>query len=70
MRADAVVGSRWQAVLPLNPAYGLVSNFRQAVTGRPLDLYSLAVSGAVSLALLVTGCMYFRRVERTFADII
>ena len=70
MQADAVVGPRWQAVLPLNPAYGLVSNFRQAVTGRPLDLYSLAVSGAVSLALLVAGCMYFRRVERTFADII
>jgi lipopolysaccharide transport system permease protein len=70
MRADAVVGPRWQAVLPLNPAYGLVSNFRQAVTGRPLDLYSLAVSGAVSLALLVAGCTYFRRVERTFADII
>jgi lipopolysaccharide transport system permease protein len=70
MRADAVVGPRWQAVLPLNPAYGLVSNFRQAVTGRPLDLYSLAVSGAVSLALLVAGCMYFRRVERAFADII
>lgn len=70
MRADAVVGPRWQAVLPLNPAYGLVSNFRQAVTGRPLDLYSLAVSGAVSLVLLVAGCMYFRRVERSFADII
>jgi homopolymeric O-antigen transport system permease protein len=70
MRADAVVGPRWQAVLPLNPAYGLVSNFRQAVTGRPLDIYSLAVSGAVSLALLVAGCLYFRRVERSFADII
>jgi lipopolysaccharide transport system permease protein len=70
MRADAVVGPRWHAVLPLNPAYGLVSNFRQAVTGRPLDLYSLAVSGAVSLALLVAGCLYFRRVERAFADII
>jgi len=70
MRADAVVGPRWEAVLPLNPAYGLVSNFRQAVTGRPLDFYSLLVSGSVSVALLVVGCMYFRRVERMFADII
>src|SRR4029077_13133598 len=33
--ADAVVGPRWQAALPLNPAYGLVSNFRQAAMGRP-----------------------------------
>jgi lipopolysaccharide transport system permease protein len=70
MQADAVVGPRWQAVLPLNPAYGLVSNFRQAALGRPLDPYALAVSGAVSLALLVLGCAYFRRVERNFADII
>ena len=70
LEADAVVGPRWQAVLPLNPAYGLVSNFRQAVTGRPLDLYALGVSGAVSVALLVVGCVYFRRVERSFADII
>jgi lipopolysaccharide transport system permease protein len=70
LEADAVVGPHWQAVLPLNPAYGLVSNFRQAVTGRPLDLYALGVSGAVSVALLVVGCAYFRRVERSFADII
>jgi lipopolysaccharide transport system permease protein len=70
MRADAAVGPRWQAVLPLNPAYGLVGNFRQAALGQPLDLYSLAVSGAVSVALLMAGCAYFRRVERTFADVI
>ena len=31
---------------------------------------ALAVSGAVSLALLVLGCVYFRRVERNFADVI
>jgi lipopolysaccharide transport system permease protein len=70
LEAPAVVGPRWVAVLPLNPAYGLVANFRQALTGRPLDLYSLAVSGSVAAALFVLGCAYFRRVERTFADVI
>jgi lipopolysaccharide transport system permease protein len=70
MQAGDVVGPRWEAVLPVNPAYGLVSNFRQAVLNQPLDLYSLGVSGAVSLVLLAAGCAYFRRVERTFADII
>jgi homopolymeric O-antigen transport system permease protein len=70
MPTEAVVGPRWQAVLPLNPAFGFVSNFRQAVMDRPLDYYSLGVSGAVSLTLLVVGSAYFRRVERTFADII
>src|SRR5205085_5315281 len=49
LQAEAVVGPLGQAVLPVNPAYGLVSSFRQAVMGRPLDLYPLAVSGAVSL---------------------
>jgi lipopolysaccharide transport system permease protein len=65
-----MVGPRWQWVLPLNPAYGLILNFRQAYLGRPLDAYSLAVSLAVTAAMLVVGCMYFRRVEKTFADII
>ena len=65
-----LVGPRWQAVLPLNPAYGLILNFRYAALGRPLDTYSLGVSLAVTACLLVVGCLYFRRVERTFADII
>ncbi len=65
-----VVGPRGQLLLPLNPVYGLVLNFRQAVLGGPLDGYALAVSAAVSVALLLVGCVYFRRVERGFADII
>ncbi len=64
------VGPRWQAILPLNPAYGLILTFRQAAMGRPLDTYSLTLSLAVSLLMVVAGCFYFRRVERTFADII
>jgi lipopolysaccharide transport system permease protein len=61
----------WQAwALPLNPAYGLILNFRQAVLGGALDPYALAVSGAVSVAVFVAGCLYFRRVERGFADVI
>jgi lipopolysaccharide transport system permease protein len=70
MRTEQVVSARWLRWLPLNPAYGLIANFRAAALGQPLDLYSLGVSGAVSLVLLAVGCFYFRRVERTFADII
>ena len=66
----AVVGPRGQAVLPLNPAYGLILNFRQAILGGPFDWYALSVSAGVGLGLLVVGCLYFRRVERTFADIV
>lgn len=70
LNASSVLGPSSLTLLPLNPAYGLVLNFRQAMLGGPLDWYAFAVSGSVSLALLVLGCLYFRRVERSFADII
>lgn len=70
MRADQALGESAQAWLPLNPAYGLIVNFRQAALGGPMDWYALGVSGTVSVALLAIGCLYFRRVERNFADII
>jgi lipopolysaccharide transport system permease protein len=70
MQADGVVGPRGQALLPLNPAYGLIVNFRAAMLGGPVDYYALAVSGMVGLTCLLAGCLYFRRVERSFADII
>ena len=60
----------WQWWLPLNPAHGLIENFRAAMLGGTLNWYSLAVSSLVSAAFLMVGCIYFRRVERSFADII
>jgi lipopolysaccharide transport system permease protein len=68
--AANLIGPRGQLVLPLNPAYGLILNFRQAALGGSLDWYALLVSAAVSIAMLLVGCFYFRRVERGFADII
>src|SRR5439155_19343924 len=67
---DKLLGPSAQAWLPLNPAYGLIVNFRAAVLGGPFDLYALGMSTAVSIFLLLVGCIYFRRVERSFADII
>jgi lipopolysaccharide transport system permease protein len=65
-----VVGPQSEMLLPLNPVYGLVYNFRKAMLGGTIDWYSLTVSGVVSVLLLVLGCLYFRRAERSFADII
>ena len=70
MNAIDVAGPRGTIVLPFNPAYGLIANFRAAVLGRPLDMYSLTVSASVAGAMLLFGCLYFRRVERGFADIV
>jgi lipopolysaccharide transport system permease protein len=65
-----VVGPLGKALLPLNPVYGLILNFRLVVLGGEPDWYALGVSGAVSVGLFLAGCLYFRRVERDFADII
>jgi lipopolysaccharide transport system permease protein len=64
------VSSRLSPLLPFNPAYGLIANLRQAMLGSPMDWYSLTVSTTVSVLLLFVGCLYFRRVESGFADII
>jgi lipopolysaccharide transport system permease protein len=70
MHPDKISPGPWKAILPLNPAYGLIANFRAAVLGGPIDAYSLGLSFAVAVALFITGALYFRRVERGFADII
>ena len=70
LQAGDGVGTWGHGLLPLTPAYGLILNFRRALTGGGVDVYSLTVSGAVAVALLAVGCLYFRRVERSFADVI
>jgi lipopolysaccharide transport system permease protein len=69
LNAEAL-GPRSRAWLPLNPAYGLIDNFRRCMLGGPLDWYSLGLSAAVSIGILLLGCSYFRHVERGFADVI
>jgi lipopolysaccharide transport system permease protein len=50
---------------------GVVEGFRWALlgTGNPLGL-AMLVSSAVALTLLLTGALFFRRLERTFADVL
>lgn len=56
--------------LALNPAYGLIRNFRLALFGDPLDPPTLFLSTAVGVLIFAVGLVYFRRVERSFADTI
>lgn len=63
-------GPRGQLALRLNPVHGLIVNFRAAVLNQPMEPLALGTSLFLSLGLLLFGCLYFRRVEREFADII
>ncbi|HUR55163.1 MAG TPA: ABC transporter permease [Gemmataceae bacterium] len=64
----ASLGEKAQTWLPLNPAYGLILPFRQIVLNGPIDWYAFGVSSAVAAVVCAVGVVYFRRVERTFAD--
>ena len=70
LQQDAALGTRGRLLLPLNPAYGLIANFRAALLGLPLDYPALAVSSLVGVMLLFVGCFCFRRMEGSFADLI
>jgi lipopolysaccharide transport system permease protein len=66
--ATLVGGWRW--AYSLNPLAGIIEAFRAALFGRPLDWPSLAAAAAVTAALLVSSLYAFRRMEKTFADLI
>jgi lipopolysaccharide transport system permease protein len=61
----------WQRLLfGLNPMSGIVEGFRWCVYGRPIPGPMLAVSILSVVVLLFTGLLYFRRMEKTFADLV
>jgi lipopolysaccharide transport system permease protein len=64
----------WGWLLGLNPMAGVVEGFRWAMLGsagiEPPDWGMMAVSFTVVVVLFVSGLYYFRRLERTFADVI
>jgi lipopolysaccharide transport system permease protein len=62
-------GLRW--VFALNPMAAVVNGFRWALFGQPaIDWGWTALSFAFSLLALTAAILFFRRVERTFADVI
>jgi lipopolysaccharide transport system permease protein len=67
----ADVPVRWQPIMALNPMTGVIAGFRWALLGTSEPpLAALAISTAIVVLLLSTGLLYFRRMERTFADVI
>ncbi|MCE9591940.1 MAG: ABC transporter permease [Planctomycetes bacterium] len=65
-----ILSEKWRWVLWLNPVGGTITAFRDAVLGTPIDYSAVAVSGAMSVALLVVGLIYFARAQRRFADVV
>jgi homopolymeric O-antigen transport system permease protein len=65
------VPERWRPLLALNPMTGVIEAFRWALLGNGDPPVSALLGSALVVALLLgTGLLYFRRMERTFADVI
>jgi lipopolysaccharide transport system permease protein len=69
---SAIVPEKWRLLYSLNPMVGVIDGFRWAVSAGRAQLYlpGLLCSTVVMIALLVSGIWYFRKMERTFADVI
>lgn len=66
--SSAVIGKKWQIWLSLNPMTGIINGFRWCLLGDPLDLRSLIIAVITTILLMTLGVLYFRKMERSFAD--
>jgi len=70
--SSSVVPGKWRLLYSLNPMVGVIDGFRWAVSGGHSMIYlpGLLLSLGTVAILLASGIWYFRRMERTFADVI
>ena len=64
------VPEAWRLLLRLNPLTGVVTTFRAAFLGTPVDLLALGISLGTGLVLAFVASVLFARFERRFADVI
>jgi lipopolysaccharide transport system permease protein len=68
---SSLLSEPWRTLYGVNPMVGVVEGFRWALLGTntaPGEI--IIVSSIAALVLLISGAYYFRRVEKTFADVV
>lgn len=70
--SSSIVPEQWRLLYSLNPMVGVIDGFRWAILGGNTTLYwpGFLLSLLLVLVILVTGIVYFRKTEKTFADVI
>jgi lipopolysaccharide transport system permease protein len=69
--SSSLLEEPWRTIYGLNPMVGVVEGFRWALVGTtsaPSGM--ILVSAVAALFVLAAGALYFRRMERTFADVV
>ena len=68
---SVLIPARWRLLYGVNPMVAAVEGFRWSVAGGiPPRPSTVVIAVAVTAALMVTGALYFQRIEDTFADVI
>jgi lipopolysaccharide transport system permease protein len=70
--SSSIVPEQYRLLYSLNPMVGVIDGFRWSILGGDAKLYlpGFALSLGLVLLMLVAGVVYFRKMERTFADVI
>jgi lipopolysaccharide transport system permease protein len=70
--SSSIVPEQWRLIYSLNPMVGVIDGFRWAILGGEAKLYWAGFTLSVGLVMLlfVSGIWYFRKMERSFADVI
>jgi len=70
--SSSVVPEQWRTLYSLNPMVGVIDGFRWCILGpgQGLDIISVLIGAAVTTAFVAFGIYYFRRMERSFADLV
>jgi lipopolysaccharide transport system permease protein len=69
---SSIVPDKWRLLYSFNPMVGVIDGFRWAILGGEYQLYlpGFLLSLALVAFILVSGIVYFRKTEKTFADVI
>ena len=70
--SSTIVPDQWRLLYSINPMVGVIDGFRWAILGGNTPLYwpGFLLSLFLVVVILVTGTYYFRKTEKSFADII
>jgi lipopolysaccharide transport system permease protein len=70
--SSALIPDAWRLLYSVNPMVGVIDGFRWAILGGEAPLYwpGVLLSVVLIAAVLATGIAYFRRTEKSFADVI
>ena len=68
---SSLLSEPWRTIYGLNPMVGVIEGFRWALLGtKTAPGPMIAVSAGAAVVLLIGGAFYFRRMEKTFADVV